>query len=210
VLNRFVSTADRVINEYRASDAPSVSETDWVRAQAVLAKALELAPGDREIRGKMYLAEGHIHRIRGTARANAKLLSESRARFEQARELMSRSPDPYLGLARLYVYSLKDVERAEEALKAASKRGHDMGRREKAQLADGYRERAERLLREADRATGLPEEEDYLKRARSDFRKAEDFYRDIVPFSGSAASLRKVLDYSDHVDVRLKIIREGA
>ena len=40
--------------------------------------------------------------------------------------------------------------------------------------------------------------------------KAEDFYRDIVPFAGSAQSLRKVLDDSDHVDLRLKIIREGA
>ena len=55
-----------------------------------------------------------------------------------------------------------------------------------------------------------PEEEDYLKRAREDFEKAEEFYRDIVPFSGSAASLRKVLDFTEHVELRLKIIREGA
>ena len=47
---------------------------------------------------------------------------------------MPRSPDPYLGLARLYVYSLRDVDRAEDALKAAEKRGHEMGRRERAQL----------------------------------------------------------------------------
>ena len=210
ILDRFVSTADRVINEYRSSDAPSVMESDWLRAQAVLSKALELDPSNKEIRGKLYLADGHINRIRGTARGNGKMLSDARARFEQAKDLMSKSPDPYLGLARLYVYSLKDVERAEEALKAAAKRGHDMGRREKAQLGDGYRERAERLLREADRATGLPEEEDYLKRAREDFEKAEEFYRDIVPFSGSAASLRKVIDFTEHVELRLKIIREGA
>jgi hypothetical protein len=199
-----------VITDYRVSDAPSVSEADWVRAQAVLAKALELDPGNKEIRGKLYLAEGHIQRIRGTSRANGKMLNEARARFQDAQELIPKSPDPYLGLARLYVYSLRDVERAEQALKAASKRGHGMGRREKAQLGDGYRERAERLLREADKATGLPEEKDYLERARDDFERAQEFYRDIVPFAGSANSLRRVLDFSDHVEVRLKIIREGA
>ena len=69
-----------MINEYRDSDTPSVSEGDWIRAQAALAKALELDPGDKEIRGKLYLCEGHINRIRGTARANGKLLSEARAR----------------------------------------------------------------------------------------------------------------------------------
>ena len=62
---------------------------------------------------------------------------------------MPKSPDPYLGLARLYVYSLRDVDRAEDALKAAEKRGHEMGRRERAQLADGYRDRGERLMKEA-------------------------------------------------------------
>lgn len=210
VLDRMVSFADRVINDYRSSEAPSVNEADWVRALAILSKALELDPGDKQIRGKMYLADGHLNRIRGTSRSNGKMLNDARARFEAAQELMPKSPDPYLGLARLYVYSLKDVDKAEQALKAASKRGHDMGRREKAQLGDAYRDRAERLLREADKATGLPEEKDYLERARDDFEKAQDFYRDIVPFAGSANSLRKVLDSADHVDLRLKIIREGA
>jgi hypothetical protein len=210
VLDRMVSFADRVINDYRASEAPSVNEADWVRALAVLSKALEIDPGDKQIRAKMYIADGHINRIRGTSRANGKMLNDARARFEAALDLMPKSPDPYLGLARLYVYSLKDVEKAEDALKAANKRGHTIGRREKAQLGDGYRERAERLLREADKATGLPEERDYLERAREDFERAQDFYREIVPFGGSANSLRKVLDYEDHVQLRLKIIKEGA
>ena len=111
------------------------------------------------------------------------------------------------------IWVIDDVDarhRAEDALKAASKRGHDMGRRERAQLGDGYRDRAERLVREAERASGLPEEKDYLERAKDDFSRAADYYRDIVPFAGSAASLRRVLDYSEHVETRLKVIREGA
>lgn len=210
VLSRMIGFADRTIAEYRNSDAPTVNEADWMRAEAVLEKALDLDPGDKEIRAKRYLVAGHISRIRGTARANGKLLADARQKFEEARDLMPKSPDPWLGLARLYVYALKDVEKAEEALRAAAKHGHQMGRREKAQLGDGYRDRAERLLQEADRATGLPEEKDYLERSRDDFRRAEEFYREIVPFSGSANSLRKVLDYLDHVDVRLRIVREGA
>lgn len=210
VLERLTAVADRTINDYRSSDAPAVMENDWVRAQQTLSRALDLNPSDKEIRGKLYLAEGHLNRIRGTSRASGKLLNEARAKFDGARELLPKSPDPYLGLARLYVYSLKDVEKAEEALRAADKRGYEPGRREKAQLADGYRDRAERLLKEADRATGLPEEKDYLERARNDFERAEELYRGIVPFGGSAASLRRVLDYADHVELRLKIIREGA
>lgn len=210
VLSRMIASADRVILEYRNSDAPAVSESDWMRAEALLAKALDLDPGDKEIRGKRALAAGHISRIRGTARGNAKLLAEARQKFEQAQELMPKSPDPWLGLARLYVYSLRDVDRAEEAIKNADKRGHETGKREKAQLGDAYLNRAQRLLQEADRVTGMPEEKEYLERARDDFRRAEEFFREIVPFSGSANALRKVLDYLDHVDVRLRIVREGA
>ena len=70
--------------------------------------------------------------------------------------------------------------------------------------------RKKRLLREADKATGLPEEKDYLERAQSDFERAQEYYRDIVPFAGSASSLRRVTDFIDHVELRLKIVREGA
>ncbi len=204
------ASADRVIREYRLSDAPSVTENDWLRARASLARALQLAPGDKEIRGKIALADAHVSRIRGTARGSSKLLNDARMQFESSRDLLSKSPDPYLGLARLYVYSLGDVDRAQDALNGARKRGHEMGRREKAQLADGFRSRAERLLKEADRALGMPEEKEYLERAQKDFERAADLYRDIVPYGASSASLRRVLDFEDHVQVRLSIIREGA
>ena len=174
IQSKLISAADAVINEYRSSDAPNVTEKEWIRAHDVLAKALQIDPSNRDVRGKLYLAEGHLSRIRGTSRGDGKLLNDARAKFEQAAELMPQSPDPYLGLARLYVYSLHDVDRAEKASKAADKRGHEMGRREKAQLADGYRDRGERLMREAVKAAGLPEEKDLLKRAEDDLKRAED------------------------------------
>ncbi|MDZ4796713.1 MAG: protein kinase, partial [Bryobacteraceae bacterium] len=210
IFDKFTAVADRHISEYRESETPTVTENDWVRGQAALAKALELDPANKEIRAKIAICEGHIARIRGSGKISGKLLNEARAKFEQAHELESRWSDPYIGLAALYTYSLKDVERAEEAMDQAAKRGHKKGRREKTQLADAYRSRAERLLREADKATGLPEEKDYLHRAGDDLQKAQDYYRDIVPFGGSTTSLRRTLENLETIDLRLRAIKEGA
>jgi serine/threonine protein kinase len=208
--SRLIAGADRVITGYRNSDSPTISENDWLRAQAILAKALQLDAGDKEIRGKMYVCEGHVSRIRGTARNQSKLLNDARVRFEEAHDLIPKSPDPYLGLARLYVYALKDVDKAQEALRAADKRGHELGRREKSQLADGYKDRAEQFLREATRSGGLPEEKDYLQRAREDFGRAEELYREVVPFGNSTAVLRRIFEQLELIEVRLEAIKAGS
>lgn len=215
IQDRLTGSADRVIREYRDSDAPSVSEADWVRAQAALARALQLDPGDDTLRGKMYICEGHILRIRAGSKDRGKLYYESRAKFEQARDLISKSPDPYLGLTRLYIYAFKDVEKAEDAIREARKRGHDEGKREKAQLADGYKDRAERLMREATRAAGYREEKEYLDRARDDYERAEELYREIVPFANSTVGLRRVGEQLEQIDVRMEAlqveaVKEGA
>jgi tetratricopeptide (TPR) repeat protein len=209
IQSRLISVADSVINEYRSSDAPSVSETEWVQAQGALSKAFQIDPSDRNVKGKLYLVEGHLSRIRGTSRGTSKMLQEARAKFEQSAEMLPKSPDPYLGLARLYVYSLHDVDRAEDALKAADKRGHEMGRRERAQLADGYRDRGERLMREAVKAAGLPEESDLLKRAEKDLHKAEELYRDIIPYGSSSTGLRRVLENLDVVSARRDAVKDS-
>lgn len=209
IQSRLIAAADAVINEYRQSDASIVSEKEWIRAHDVLAKALNIDTSDRNVRGKLYLTEGHLNRIRGTSRGESKLLSEGRAKFEQSADLMPRSPDPYLGLARLYVYSIKDVDRAEDALKAADKRGHPMGRRERGQLADGYRDRGERLMREAVRAAGLPEEKELLKRAEDDLKRAEELYQEIIPFGNASASLRRVIENLDVIDARRDNLKDS-
>jgi tetratricopeptide (TPR) repeat protein len=209
IQGRLIATADSIINEYGRSDAPTITEKEWIRAHNVLARALEIDPHDRIVRGKLYLADGHLNRIRGTARGDSKLLNDARGKFEQAADLMPKSPDPYLGLARLYVYSLHDVDRAEDALKAAGKRGHEMGRRERGQLADGYRDRGERLMREGIRAAGLPEEKDLLKRAEQDLHKSEEIYRDIVPYGNSSTSLRRVLENIDVIAARRDAMKDS-
>jgi hypothetical protein len=62
-------------------------------------------------------------------------------------------------------------------------------------------------MREAVRATGLPEEKDYLDRAKEDYRRAEELYREIVPFGGAAASLRRIFEQLELIEVRLEAIQ---
>jgi serine/threonine-protein kinase len=203
--NRLLAEADRVINEYRKADAPTVMEADWVRARQSASRAMELMPSDSIVRGKLRLIDGHLSRIRGTTRKNARMLQDARDRFDEAAQLMPKSPDPWLGLSRLFVYSLKDVENAESALKEAEKRGHDIGKRETAQLADGYRDRGFRSMLEAMRAVNPDEQRRYLDLARQDFDRARELYESIVPWGSAAENLRKVYDSMQ----RLENIREN-
>jgi hypothetical protein len=112
------------------------------------------------------------------------------------------------------VYGLHDIDKAEDALKKADRRGYQQGKREKAQLADGYRARAERLMREAVKVANLPEEKQLLERAREDYRRAESMYRDIVPFGSSSAGLRRSFEQIEFIEARLEILKldrkEGA
>ena len=104
--DRLVHQADQVIADYRESDAPTVTQKDWQRAESELGRALQLEPGDKNIKGKMRLCEGHLARIAGSGRNQGKW-SEAKAKFEEAADLVPKSPDPHLGLARLYVYAFK-------------------------------------------------------------------------------------------------------
>jgi serine/threonine protein kinase len=204
--DRLVHQADQVIADYRESDAPTVTQKDWQRAESELGRALQLEPGDRNIKGKMRLCEGHLARIAGSGRNQGKW-SEAKAKFEEAADLMPKSPDPHLGLARLYVYAFKDIDRAEKELREAEKHGDKMGKREKAQLADGYRDRGDEWVREAARTRGLPQEEEYLRRADEDYARAEDLYRSVAPFGSSAAMLRRIYDSRNSVASQIEVAK---
>ena len=211
---RLVAGADQAITEYRNSDAPTVYEPQWIQARNNLSRALELDPGNSGIQGRLRLCEGHIDRIeanglRGTARQ--KKLNGAVNKFNEASELMKHSPDPYLGLANLYIYDLSDVEKAEDALKKAAHRGHPVGKRETAQLADGYRRRADRTWRESRGYIRSPSQErDYLDRAREDYIHAEDLYRRAGLFGDAARNQFQAIQGQQKVEQRLSAIEEGA
>ena len=197
--NRMLAAVDRVIATYRAGDVPP-TETDWVQARSTAARALELVPHDNEVKSRLRVIDGHLNRIRGTARRDSKMLEQSREYFAEAAQLDPRSPDPWLGLSRLYVYSMHDVDRAQEALNEAEKHHYDIGKRESAQLADGYLYRAERSMKEGLDAETDSERERYQDLARKDLEKAQQLYESITPWGGSAVSLRRVYDDIQKLD----------
>jgi len=200
--NALMSNADRTILKYEEPDGPAVMESEWVHAHNEVARALELAPNDKTIHGKLRLIDGHLARIRGNARHDSRLIEQARQDFQDAANYMKKSPDPWLGLARLYIYSLHDMEHAEAAFKEAGRRGHDISKRETAQLADGYRYQGERTMALADRATSQADAQRYYGMAGDDLAHARRLYESILPWGGAAASLKKVDQSQSRIQAR--------
>jgi serine/threonine protein kinase len=209
VKHKLVAAADNVINVYHNGDTP-VYEKDWERARAYLGKALTLDAGDDGIRGRMRLCEGHIARINGTSHRNSAQLYEAESKFNEAQQLISKSPDPQLGLARLYVYGLKDIDKADAALEQAGKRGYRLGNRDRSQLADGYRERADRLWYDSRNVRGLPQEKDEARKVISDYKRALELYQQIVPYNNATAMIAKVQSSLEGVQFRLQQLEGGS
>jgi eukaryotic-like serine/threonine-protein kinase len=201
VKQRFLAAADHVIDTYRTSDQP-MYERDWERARTMASRALAIDPDDAA-RGRLRLAEGHIARINGTIHRTAGELRTAVEKFTEAQRLMPHSPDPELGLARVYVYGLKDLDKAYEALGEAQKRGYHIGNREKSQLADGYRDRADRLYNDSRNIKGLPAEKDQLQRAADDYKHAMELYQEIAPWGNANASILRVRNSMDLANFRM-------
>jgi eukaryotic-like serine/threonine-protein kinase len=207
VRQKFIAAADHVIDSYRKSDG--VYESSWKGARDDLTRALALNP-DNEVRGKLRLTEGHLARINGVSHRSSAELNDAVEKFSEAEKLLPQSPDPELGLARVYVQGLKDIDKAYLALQEAQKRGFELGNREKSQLADGYRERGDRLFWDSRNVRGLPQEEDQIKRSKEDYERALRLYQGIAPWGNSTASVVRVQNSLEQVDSRLQQIEFGA
>ena len=206
VRQKLVAAADHVIDSYRNSD--TVYETSWKSAHDDLARALLLDPDDT-VRGKLRLTEGHLARINGMSHRSLAELNDAIEKFTEADKLLPQSPDPQLGLARVYVYGLKDIDKAYQALQQAEKRGFTLGSREKAQLADGYRDRADRLFWDSRNVRGLPQEKDQIERAKEDYQRSLGLYQSIAPWGNASASIVRVQSSLEQVDSRLQQINLG-
>ena len=202
VKQKFVAAADHVIDTYRTNDAVALYEKDWERARTMAARALAADP-DENVRGKLRLCEGHLARINGTAHRSAAEMQEAVAKFEEARKLLPRSPDPLLGLARVYIYGLKDFDKGYDALQEAKKLGYALGNREKLLLADGYRDRADRIWWDSRNTRGLPPEKDQIQRAADDYQRALELYQEISPFGKALLNIVRVKVSLESVNYRL-------
>jgi serine/threonine protein kinase len=201
--------AERVVENYR-TPAPTVREAQWASAASALERALTFAPGDRVLRGTLRYCQGHLHRINGEARKGRRQTAQAQrefadavAAFREAAALRSSWPDPFLGLARTFIYGIEDIDRGTDAMNEAQRLGYPIGNRETAQLADGYRARGDTLERAAADLRGMPQEREFLVRARDAYREALDLYTKIAGYADVPGNIRATQRRFDAVEKRL-------
>jgi eukaryotic-like serine/threonine-protein kinase len=205
---RVDSLATQVIANYR-SPVPTVRERQWQTARANLQRALVLAPTNRSLKAALRYCEGHLHRINGEAEKTRRRTAAARqeftdavSAFREAAEIRRDWPDPFLGLARVFIYGLDDIDRAGDALAQAQKLGYTPGDREHAQLADGYRARGDSLWQTARQLADMPQESEYLQRASDAYKRALELYEQIPGYPGVAVNLRRTRRSLDQIDER--------
>jgi serine/threonine protein kinase len=206
---RTVVLSNRVIANYR-TPSPTVRETQWRIAREALARAVALTPRDPQLRAALRYCDGHLHRINGEARKTRKPvvgaqreLTEAVTAFREAAELRPGWPDPFLGLARTFIYGLEDVDRGADALSQAQRDGYTPSERDTAQLADGYRARGNALVRNARALSGMPQERDYLTRAAEAYRQALALYPKASTYANVPGNIRLAQRALNQVEERL-------
>jgi hypothetical protein len=183
-----VSAGDRPILDFRNNEYPTAREPHWRAAAAYFTHALAVDPGDKVVKAKLRICEAHIERIHASGPTRQQMLNEAALKFNEAAELWKSSPDPYLGIEKLYAYS--DPDRAQTAADQARKLGHVENRREFAQLADGFFRRAGFTVADSRKFHGIAQaERDYLFRARRDYERAKDLYARVGTYGNAADNL---------------------
>jgi serine/threonine protein kinase len=207
--------AQPVLADFRGP-IPSVHEAQWERASQSLSRALAMDSRDQSTRALLRYCEGQIARINGEARLERKQMGEARgflnaavAAFQDAARLKSDWPDPYLGLARTYIYGFDDIDQAAAAFTRAESLGYKSGSRERAQIADGYARRADKVRRDP-ALRGIPQERAQLQAAAADYRTALDMYGQLRGFADANRRLRLTQAALQAVEKRLADIDAAA
>ena len=186
-----LQAGDEVIEGYRNNSDPRIQDFDWPKAEVCFTHLIEMDRNDRAAQGKLALCHGYENLERQCRSSSA---HAAQSDFEDAASLLPRSPDPHLGLARIDVYSLKNIGKAMAELHQAQRLGFEPGPRETEEEADGYRFRATAELNQA-RNSGPKNraaEERYLRLAQRDFDRARQLYEPIEGFSNVSVALRQV------------------
>lgn len=193
--------SERVMLEYRNSNSSRVREGDWLRCQRDLIRAVRLDPRDPKPAAMLEYANGHILRI------NRKGM-DAVAAFMHAAALQPKWADPYLGLARTYVYTLGDMDRGTQALERARRLGHSFGKRELAMLAEAHRSHGMRLRENARLVEGTDREKEFLKQAQSELNDALKTYFEISPWGDSEEKILGVQNSLAEVESRMRELEQ--
>ncbi len=108
-------TGHRELPQRRCRPCASVSGG---RRRGTCSRRSSSSPGNTSLKASLRYCEGHLHRIDGeaeklrrrTAAANQHF-TEAVSAFREAAELRRDWPDPFLGLARTFIYGLEDIDR---------------------------------------------------------------------------------------------------
>lgn len=193
--DRLVTLGRRPIVDYR-TDLPVVSERQWEQARESLAFAAELDSSDAKVAAQLKYVEAHLLRI--AAGNSRQRLEEAIRAFREAARLDPSSPDPYLGLARIHAYDVHDFDALEDDLREAAQRGHEQGRRERAQIGDAYRASGDRLHQQAVRARG-DEKRELLRQALDDYAACVERFTGLDGYLDSERNLTYCQSRHDHV-----------
>jgi serine/threonine protein kinase len=185
----YTQAGSAVLDSYVRSSDPAVRHFDWRGAETDFRRAVELLPGNRGTAARLALARGYVTLLRiiesnsSDPAQLAPLRQDARDRFAEAAQHAPDWPDPHLGLARIYLYSLPDYNRALAELDTASRLGFHLGPREIEQSADAHRLRGFEEIQK-----GNPDA------ARADFDSARQLYHSIPGFSAADSRLRWLPD----------------
>jgi serine/threonine protein kinase len=202
------SAADGIIDSFRSSSDNHLNDFDWTRARLCLEYVLQLDPSDTKSKGKLALCDGYLNLIQNPRLPKA---SFSIDHFRQAASYLPRSPDPHLGLARVYVYAFHNIGEAMAETQQAQRLGFQGGPRESAQQADGYLYRAEWELGRARQAANASkdEAEKWLQMSRADTESARKLYEPLVGFSNVSTNLEQVYrDRSQQAELEETVLQE--
>jgi hypothetical protein len=189
---RLVRLADGVITDYRREE-PTMGPLEWQQADDALRWALEFSPDDTSLQAKKLVCDAHLTRFAAQRQPRGSQLarqtySTAIEKFRRAAALDTRSFDPYLGISRIEVYGLANVDGAASAIAEAQQRGYQSGPREPAQLGDGYLTRAEKSWKLA-RALSGDERRRELESAQIDYGRCIESFSAIVGFAHAAKNL---------------------
>ena len=181
----YAKDAESIFESFRASADPSLHDFDWQKAEVCLERAVQLGASDDRTLGELALGKGYatLQRLEGgrySEEAAARLRLYARDQFRGAMAKMPDNPEPHLALARVYVYSLPNVDEAMAEFEGAESLHANLGRREIEQQGDAYRQRA------------LSEFGLYPKQAKIDAARARSFYDRVRNFDQVETHLKEL------------------
>ncbi len=182
---RYAAEGEEILTAYSTSSDPVLRDFDWRKAEIRLQDAVDQGHADDHTLGMLALAKGYatletLSVVQLTDVEAARRRVEAKRDFEEARTRMPQDAAPHLALARIFVYSMPNLEHAAAEFVEADTLGAKFGPREFEEQADAWRIRAQQLAVSSPReAWNAAEKARVLYRQIAGFDKADQHYKEL-------------------------------